>query len=127
MFLRLFTLFCFLSAPGFSPVGSRVPILENLSPPAVLPCLAHASLPLQEKPVSPTTPAELGKTLSVPLDHKNRHLGMASLYYEFGAPYDPTKPVIFVISDAQQFYVRKGSVAQLQQSLFGSAFNVVGI
>ncbi|HLK56773.1 MAG TPA: alpha/beta fold hydrolase [Chthonomonadaceae bacterium] len=75
----------------------------------------------------PAPPADLGRTLRVPLDHKANNLGQADLYYEFGAPYDPAKPVVFALADAQQFYLRKGSVAQLQQELFGDAFNVVGI
>lgn len=127
MFSRSLTLFFFLAAPGFLPAESIPSLPKNLSPSVVQPGNAPISVFSQEKSGSPAAPADLGKTLSVPLDHKDRRLGMASLYYEFGAPYDTAKPVIFVIADAQQFYVRKGSIAQLQQSLFGSAFNVVGI
>jgi pimeloyl-ACP methyl ester carboxylesterase len=69
----------------------------------------------------------LGRTIEVPLDHRKPDLGRAPLYFEFGAPYDRTKPVVFIIADAQQYYVRRGSVAALQKTLFGDAFNVVGI
>lgn len=69
----------------------------------------------------------LGRTINVPLDYKNPKLGRAPLYFEFGAPYEKSKPTIFIIADGQQFYVRRGAVAQLQQALFGDAFNVVGI
>ena len=69
---------------------------------------------------------ELGRTIQVPLS-RDRALGERSLYFEFGAPYDNRKPVILVIADGQQFYVRKDSVKALQEKLFGDAFNVVGI
>lgn len=72
------------------------------------------------------TPA-LGRTIEVPYDHKSPGLGRASLYFEFGATYDRTKPTVFIIADAQQFYVRREQVARLQQTLFGESFNVVGI
>lgn len=68
-----------------------------------------------------------GRTINVPLDYRNTQLGQAPLYLEFGAPYEKSKPTIFIIADGQQFYVRRGAVAQLQQALFGDAFNVVGI
>lgn len=69
----------------------------------------------------------LGRTLKVPLDYDNPKLGRAPLYLEFGAPYEKSKPTIFIIADGQQFYVRRGAVAELQKALFGDAFNVVGI
>jgi hypothetical protein len=69
----------------------------------------------------------LNRTISVPLDYKTPLLGHATLSFELGAPYDKSKPTLFIIADAQQFYVRHGAVAQLQQTLFGDAFNVVGI
>lgn len=72
-------------------------------------------------------PATLGQTIQVPLDYKARNLGTGSLYFEFGAPYDRAKPTIFIIADAQQFYVRRGEVASLQRSIFGDTFNVIGI
>jgi pimeloyl-ACP methyl ester carboxylesterase len=77
-------------------------------------------------PASP--PAEgLGKTIEMPLDHQAPDKGRASLYYEFGAPYDPKKPVVFVIADGQQFFMRKGAVAAMQKDSFGDGVNVVGI
>src|SRR5918911_1145782 len=69
----------------------------------------------------------MGRTIEVPLDYKAPEMGRAPLYFEFGASFDPTKPVVFIIADGQQFYVRRGSVAELQHTLFGDAFNVVGI
>jgi len=44
-----------------------------------------------------------------------------------GAPIDKTKPVVFINSDGQQFYVTRGSIANLQKSIFGNDFNVIGI
>ncbi|MEW5764078.1 MAG: alpha/beta fold hydrolase [Acidobacteriota bacterium] len=83
------------------------------------------------KPVEPQgeQPLEmsLDRAVEVPLDRENPALGRASIHAEFGASFDPAKPVLFVIADAQQFYVRKGAMAELQKRRFGSAFNVVGI
>lgn len=74
-----------------------------------------------------STAPELGRTIQVPLDHQKPVLGRAPLYFEFGAPFDKAKPVLFIISDGQQFYLTRGSVANLQRSTFGSDFNVLGI
>lgn len=70
---------------------------------------------------------ELGRTIQVPFDHQKPDLGRAPLYFEFGAPFDKAKPVLFIISDGQQFYLTRGSIANLQRSIFGSDFNVLGI
>src|SRR5262245_5110556 len=69
----------------------------------------------------------LGKTIPVPLDRDNPGLGSGSLYFESGAAYDKAKPTVLVIADGQQYFVRKGTVANFQRDLFGDAFNVVGI
>lgn len=70
---------------------------------------------------------DLGQTIQVPLDY-SRPLGQhAALYFELGAPFNRRKPVVIVVADGQQFYVRKGAVADLQKSIFGDRFNVVGI
>ncbi len=66
-------------------------------------------------------------SLTVPIDHTDPEGPKASLAYEFGAPYDPAKPIIFIIADGQQFYVREKRVAALQDRLFGPDFNVAGI
>jgi pimeloyl-ACP methyl ester carboxylesterase len=73
-----------------------------------------------------TVIADVGRTISVPLDYSNpsEH---APLYFELGAPFTSDKPTVFVIADGQQYYVREGSVAELQKNLFGDGFNVVGI
>lgn len=71
--------------------------------------------------------ADLGRTVTVPFDHAAPARGGAPLYYELGAPFEPSKPTIFIVADAQQFYVRRGQIASLQNALFGGAFNVVGI
>ena len=79
------------------------------------------------KSPSSVLPLILGRTIDVPLDYSNPKLGHAPLYFEFGAPFNRVKPTVFLIADAQQFYVRKGAIAGLQKSLFGSDFNVVGL
>lgn len=67
------------------------------------------------------------QTITVPVDHKNPTQGITTVSYELGAAFSKNKPTVFIIADAQQFYVRKGAVAGLQASLFDSTFNVVGI
>lgn len=66
-------------------------------------------------------------TISVPVDYENNKSSKTSVSYELGASFDTHKPTVFIIADAQQFYIRKGSVAGLQSSLFDSSYNVVGI
>jgi pimeloyl-ACP methyl ester carboxylesterase len=69
----------------------------------------------------------LGRTVNVPVDHGAPNSRQAALYFELGAPFDKTKPTVFIIADGQQFYVRREAIKDLQQRLFGPAFNVVGI
>lgn len=71
--------------------------------------------------------SQLGHTFKAPLDYSRPSSGSASIYYEFGAPFDKKKPTVFVISDGQQFFVRKGRVKMIQAETFGDRFNVVGI
>jgi pimeloyl-ACP methyl ester carboxylesterase len=68
-----------------------------------------------------------GYELDVPLDHSNPDLGLGSLYYEFGQSFEKEKPTLFVIVDAQQFFIREGEVANFQKRWFGDGFNVLGI
>lgn len=68
-----------------------------------------------------------GRTVQVPVDHDDPDSGLFPLYYEFGAPFDPDKPTVFIVTDAQQFYVQKGTVSRIQNQVFGPEFNVVGI
>ena len=67
------------------------------------------------------------QNIDVPIDYQNPQLGSFKLDYEFGLPYDPNLPTVIVIADAQQFYVRKGSVNKIQNTLFGNNVNVLGI
>ncbi|HEX4735983.1 MAG TPA: alpha/beta fold hydrolase [Allosphingosinicella sp.] len=71
--------------------------------------------------------APVDRSLFVPLDHSRPAAGSARLDYELAAPFDPHKPTVIVVADGQQFYVRKGAMPALQQSLFGSGVNVVGL
>lgn len=68
-----------------------------------------------------------GDTIPVPLAYENPAMGKAPLTFEFGAPFDRSKPVVLVIADGQQFSVRHGAMKALQESTFGNSFNVVGI
>jgi predicted alpha/beta hydrolase family esterase len=67
------------------------------------------------------------RTITVPFDYSRPELGTFPLEVEFGAPFDPAKPIVLVIADGQQFYVSKGSVAGIRTRTFGDAFNVAGI
>jgi hypothetical protein len=78
---------------------------------------------------APSAPAATatGRSIIVPYDHADPRAGHTALYVELGAPFDAGKPTVLVIADGQQFYVRRGAMAELQQTLFGNAFNVAGI
>lgn len=65
--------------------------------------------------------------LRVPIDYSNPESGTFELQYEFGAEFRPELPTVIVIADAQQFYVRPGRVPAIQEELFGSEVNVLGI
>lgn len=67
------------------------------------------------------------QSVEVPVDYNNPEMGKFNLEYEFGAEFDPAKPTVIVIADAQQFYVSKGRVQKIQGELFGNDFNVLGI
>lgn len=67
------------------------------------------------------------QSIEVPVNYNNPGMGKFNLEYEFGAEFDPAKPTVIVIADAQQFYVTKGRVQKIQEELFGSVFNVLGI
>jgi pimeloyl-ACP methyl ester carboxylesterase len=77
-------------------------------------------------PALPEHPA-LGRTIAVPIDRQDPRAGTAPLYFEFGAPYDASKPTVLVVADGQQYFVRKGTAAGFQKDLFGDAFNVVAL
>ncbi len=68
-----------------------------------------------------------GGLLRVPLDHDQPDGPTIELYYEFGAPFDRTLPTVLVVGDGQQFYLRRGALEELQNSLFGPGLNVVGL
>ena len=70
---------------------------------------------------------QIGFTIDVPLDYRDPTLGTGSLYYEFGKPFEENKPTVFVIIDAQQFFIREGEVVNFQERWFGDDFNVLGI
>jgi pimeloyl-ACP methyl ester carboxylesterase len=71
--------------------------------------------------------ASVPATIAVPLSYEEPSLGATELTLDYAAPFDPAKPTVLVIADGQQFYVRKGSMKELQQSTLGEAVNVVGI
>lgn len=67
------------------------------------------------------------RSVEVPLLYEKPKRGSFHLEYELGQPFDRGKPTVLVVVDGQQFYVRKGLIAPLQDELFGPQFNVVGI
>jgi pimeloyl-ACP methyl ester carboxylesterase len=69
----------------------------------------------------------LTHTITVPLDYSRPSGGRARLTYEFGAAFDPSKPTLIVVADGQQYFVRQGAAAKLQQQLFGPNVNVVAL
>jgi hypothetical protein len=69
----------------------------------------------------------LFKTITVPIDYANPNAGNTTVSYELGNTFSKNKQTIFIIADAQQFYVRKGAIANLQATLLDTSFNVVGI
>ena len=79
--------------------------------------------------ITPTVAAEdnTRTIVQVPIDHSDSDSVLYTIVVEFGAPFDPEKPTVFLIADGQQFYVREGAIAKLQGELFGSSFNVAGI
>jgi predicted lactoylglutathione lyase len=86
---------------------------------AIYLCLFPIALFAQDK--------DLFHTINVPVDYADTSKGFTTIAYEFGEEFSKTKPTVFIITDAQQFYVRKGSVTTLQTTLLDSTFNVVGI
>ena len=90
---------------------------------AIIACNCLLATTAHPQQTAPT----LGRTIQVPLDYQQPNLGKGSLYFELGAPFDKSKPVVFIIADGQQFYVTRGSIANWQKSIFGADFNVVGI
>ncbi|MBA7574970.1 hypothetical protein ES708_16786 [subsurface metagenome] len=69
----------------------------------------------------------LGDSINVPIDHDVPDKGTFTLYYEFGAEYNPEKPTVFLIADGQQFHIRRGALKKLQERWLDNRFNVVGI
>jgi pimeloyl-ACP methyl ester carboxylesterase len=93
---------------------------------AALP-VATSQAPAGESPgPSPDVCAGCARQVRVPLDHDQPRGPQGTLDYELGAPFDPAKPTVLVVADGQQFYVRHGRMATVQED-FGAAFNVVGL
>ncbi|HUD71551.1 MAG TPA: hypothetical protein VMQ62_06275 [Dongiaceae bacterium] len=99
----------------------------------MLPVAAAPVLPAADATTTaPGPPAATGAEppgglLRVPLDHEQPGGPTIELYYEFGAPFDPALPTVLVVGDGQQFYLRRGALRELQESLFGPGLNVVGL
>jgi hypothetical protein len=76
---------------------------------------------------APKLAGESFVTLRVPIDREVPERGSFELRAECGAPFDPAKPSVILIADGQQFYLRPGAIATLQQELFSNELNVVGL
>lgn len=48
----------------------------------------------------PARAADLGRTVRVPFDHAMAARGGARLYYELGAPFELSRPTVFLVADA---------------------------
>lgn len=109
------------------PSRTAVPVALHrvLSRIAIVACLLSA--PSGASGAQDAHVVPMGGEVTVPLDHRAPAGPSASLRYELGAAFDAAKPTVFVIADAQQFYVRADAMPALQASLFGDGFNVVGI
>ncbi|MBN1885996.1 MAG: hypothetical protein JW876_10810 [Candidatus Krumholzibacteriota bacterium] len=70
---------------------------------------------------------ETHRYVEAPLDHDDPSAGVFDLYYELAAPFDPAKPTLIVVSDAQQFFVSPGRMERVAKSVGGEDCNVVGI
>ena len=88
-----------------------------------------APTPATPAPTVPTaaTPEPVSGLLHVPLDHDQPDGPGVDLYYELGAPFDRALPTVLVVSDGQQFFLRRGAMRDLQESLFGAGLNLVGL
>jgi hypothetical protein len=69
----------------------------------------------------------LFQTITVPVDYANPKAGTTTISYELGFNFSKNKPTILIIADAQQFYVRKGAITNLQTTLLDTSYNVVGV
>ncbi|HKY33456.1 MAG TPA: hypothetical protein VJV23_13060 [Candidatus Polarisedimenticolia bacterium] len=65
--------------------------------------------------------------LPVPLDHDDPSFGWGTIRLESGAPFDPALPTVLVVADGQQFFLRAGRVASIQEETFGPGINVIGV
>lgn len=97
-----------------------------------------ATPPAPATPTAPATPSDppdaaapaaepASGLLRVPLDHERPDGPSIELYYEMGASFDRRLPTVLVVADGQQFYLRRGALADLQKRLFGPGLNVVGL
>ncbi len=101
----------------YSPEGLRVTVIVNLSHRNAIRICGIVIFSIAVGWITGVTYGQtasaLGRTIEVPLDHKSPSSGRGSLYFEFGAVYDRTKPTVFIIADAQQFYFRHDQIARL--------------
>jgi hypothetical protein len=70
---------------------------------------------------------EAGFDVSVPIDHDRPSAGTFGLRCEWGAAPRADRPIVVVVADAQQYFVRAGGAARLQRELFGPSLNVLAI
>lgn len=96
-------------------------------PLSVLGTLSGSSLAPGQSSHEMTPKAGIRRVLRVPFDRQTPAVGTFELQYELGRRFNPSKPTVVIVADGQQFYVRSGTIAPLQDELFGDRFNVVGI
>ncbi len=76
----------------------------------------------------PAAAQQARREILVPLDHAAPESGTIGLQIEIARPFDPAKPTVLIVQDAQQFFLlNEGWVARFEKDTFGEGFNLVGV
>ncbi len=66
-------------------------------------------------------------SILVPIDYSNKNSKKFYLRYEFAKEYDPSKPTVITLNDAQQYWLRPGKMEWVQNWILNDNFNVLGV
>lgn len=89
--------------------------------------LLALAFPLAARAKGSIASDSLAFSVEVPIDHDRPEAGRVPLACEWGAPPKEGLPLVILIADGQQFYLRPGGAARIRGELFGNAVNVVSI